>query len=649
MNLPRLFCRISLVWLVFALLPAIASNPSLRFSAQTPQVSLDGRLTHYADASGDLAFAAVSQPDFVQQHFKPLRGTRSLGYDTQAHWFRGQLDPELNAPQRVVLSIGTPELENVDVWVQQPNGRYQHYALGYYRPYQDRPIRTRLFALATDIFPGMQLYFRVRTTNAINVHATLWQVNAYTANETRSNFYRGGYFGILLIVVAFYLILGARLRDSVMLSYAGYVASQLLFHLGTNGYLPVLLEEDTQWFTDALPRIGWLGGSVCIVLMWDGLLGLKLRHPRAHRLFLSIALFNLAFVPFALMPWLVGAELLYAVKLANALNAVVFLVSMSLLWLQWRSSRRSELMVYFVAFIIPMLGTAINSGTNLGWLPWNIVTANFYQLTTLVHVLVMSYGLALRLQQLQRDKAEAMQQAAMATSRAEEQRRFVAMLSHEFGNPLAAIDRSVQMLQIKLPDLAPAETQRLAQIRKNADTLAGFVDHFLMTEALDHGALPINRAPCVIRDTLENAVRAQGVEGLARLRILACAEGRFSFDSTLIDAALGNLLANALRYSPPDSTVELRAQRDFDGLRIAVRDHGPGLPPEDIEKLGTPYFRATTSLGKKGSGLGYHFTRRIVAAHGGTLRAYSPAEGGLVVEMVLPAPHPNPSPDGRGV
>ena len=527
-------------------MPGMASAPA-RLSADMARLSLEGRLAHFADASNALPFEAVSRPDFVRGHFAQLPGLRSLGYDTDAHWFHVVLQPATDAPSRWVLAIGTPELEEVDVWVEQRGGGYAHHALGYHRPYENRPLRTRLFALPVQVFDGMHVYFRVRTTNAINVHADLWQVEAFTASETRSNFYRGMYFGVLLIAVALYLILGARLRDVVMAAYAGYVASQILFNLGTNGYLPVLLGAHAQWFTDALPRIGWLGGAASIVLMWDRLLDLKRNHPRVHRLFLATLVLNLGLLPFALLPFLVGEWLLWVVKLANALNSLNFFISMGLLLHLWRRQRRGELLVYFVAFVIPALGTTVNSAANLGMLAQNVVTENFYQIAPLVHVLVMSYGLALRLRQLQHDKRAAEQEADIATRRSQEQRRFVAMLSHEFGNPLAAIDRAAQMIQIKAPELAPAEAQRLAQIRGNAATLSGFVEHFLMTEALDHGALALSRRPCAVREVLEGAMRAQGEAAQPRLRLLACADGGFDLDPTLLGAALGNLLTNALR------------------------------------------------------------------------------------------------------
>lgn len=613
-----------------------ASAPE-QLRADVPRLFLEGRLEHFADAGNALPFAAVSQPDFVQTHFRRLPDARSLGYDTKAHWFHVTLKPAADAPPRWVLAIGTPELEEVDVWVEQREGGFKHYPMGYHRPYENRPLRTRLFALPLEVFDDMRVFLRVRTTNAINVHAELWQVEAFTASETRSNFYRGMYFGILLIAAALYIILGVRLRDVVMSAYAGYVASQILFNLGTNGYLPVLLGAHSEWFTDALPRIGWLGGAASIVLMWDRLLNLKQHWPRVHRLFLATLVLNLGLLPFALLPSLVGEWLLWVVKLANALNSLNFFISMGLLLHSWRHNRRGELLVYFVAFVIPALGTTVNNAINMGLLAQNAVTANFYQIAPLVHVLVMSYGLALRLRQLQYDKAAAEQEAAIATRRTEEQRRFVAMLSHEFGNPLAAIDRAAQMIQLKAPELAAPEAQRLAQIRGNAATLSGFVEHFLMTEALEHGALAVSPVPCDVRALLEGAIAQQGEAAAARLHVRQCPAGVFELDSTLAGVAVGNLLANALRYSPPESRVEVNVVRDEAGLRICVADHGPGMDEEELGRLGTPYFRGAAALGKKGSGLGYHFTRRIVEAHGGRLSARSGEGKGLEVEIFLPA------------
>jgi len=288
-------------------------------------VSLEGRLEHFADTDA-LPFEAVRE-----QRFTLLPEFRSLGYDTAAHWFRFELkNPPSTTPARWVLTIGIPELEEVDVWVEKPGGGFSPYALGYHRPYGDRPYQTRLFAVPVDAADHTSVYFRVKTHNAINVTAELWRPNAFVANETQTNFHGGLYFGILLIAVLLYSILGAWLRDVVMAAYAGYIGSQMLFNLGVTGYLPVLFALDAPWVVDVFPRIGWLGGAIAIVLMWGRLLGLKQAYPRVHRLYQFTILLNLALLPFALMPFLVTSALLVVVKLANYLNSLNFLISMVL-------------------------------------------------------------------------------------------------------------------------------------------------------------------------------------------------------------------------------------------------------------------------------------------------------------------------------
>ncbi|MDD5333954.1 MAG: sensor histidine kinase [Rhodoferax sp.] len=612
---------------VVALLMALPLGATpLTLTADMPRASLEGRLEHFADASDTLAFEAVRQRDFTL-----LPAFRSQNYDAAAHWYRFELSRAAGAPARWILAIGSPTLDEVDVWVEQPEGAFLRYALGDHRPYEARPLQTRLFAVPVEVPARTRIYMRVQTTSTINVNAEVWQPEAFIANETRGNLYRGLYFGILLIVAMFYSILAAWLRDAIMGAYAGYVASLVLLHLGHNGYLPVVFASDSTWLNDALMRVGFLGGTAFVALMWDRLLELRRNFSRIHRLYMLIGLVNVAALPLV-------ATASYRV-IAPSINLIAMsigIINPILLGIFWWRSRRAELMVYFIAFVIPMVGGLTLIAMEMGWVPQNALTSNLYQITSLVHVLVMSFGLALRLRQMQHDKAAAEQGVLVAAQRTEEQRRFVAMLSHEFRNPLAAIDRSAQMIEIKTPDLAISEAKRLTQIRGNVATLSGLVDNFLLTEALDHQAMALSREPCAIRPLLEGVLQMQREEVGERIQLTVVPpDALFHLDPTLIGMAVGNLVANALRYSPPDSPVEIAATVDATGLRIRVVDRGPGMREEELAMLGQPYYRAGSSLGKKGSGLGYYFTRRIVEAHGGSLRASSRSGEGMEVEIRL--------------
>ncbi|MDP1984044.1 MAG: sensor histidine kinase [Sulfuritalea sp.] len=611
-----------------ALLPAIhAEAVPLMLTADMRHASLEGQLEHYVDASGDLGFEAVQQGGFAL-----LPTFRGQGYSTAAHWYRFELNRAASAPASWILSIGRPTLDEVDVWVEQPGGGFRSYALGDHRPYEARPLQTRLFAVPIDVAGPTSVYMRVHTTSSVTVNAEVWQPHAFIADETLGNLYRGTYFGALLIVTMFYLMLGAWLRDAIMAAYAGYVASLVLMHLGLNGYLSALIASDISWLSDALARVGYLAGTALFLLMWDRLLELRRDFPRVHRLYQIIVWFNIAVLPVA-----VTSTYGVIAPLVNLVTVLMGIANPILLGILWWRNRRAELMVYFVAFIIPLAGGLIHIAMEMTWAPQNALTSNIYQVASLIHVLVMSFGLALRLRQMQRDKLGAEQDLAVTTQRAQEQRRFVAMLSHEFRNPLAAIDRSVQMIRIKTPELAQSEAQRLDQIRANAATLAGFVDNFLMTEALDYGALAMTREHCAVRPLLEAAVLVQGEHAGERIRLAVTPDNAsFDLDPTLIGVAVGNLLGNALRYSPPGSPVEVAAILDGAGLRIRVTDQGPGMSEDELANLGMPYYRASSSLGKKGSGLGYHFTRRIVQAHGGELTARSLSGRGLVVEIFVP-------------
>ncbi|MDD5332744.1 MAG: sensor histidine kinase [Rhodoferax sp.] len=618
-----------LLTLVVALLMASTPHAApLALTADMRHASLEGRLEHFADASNTLAFEAVRQREFTL-----LPTFRGQGYDAQAHWYRLRLDHAAGAPTRWILAIGRPTLDELDVWVEQPGGGFRAYALGDHRPYEARPLQTRLFTVPVDVGGPIGIYMRVRTTSSVTVNAEVWQPEAFVADETRSNLYHGMYFGTLLIVVVFYLMLGAWLRDAAMGAYTGYVASLVVMHLGLNGYLPVLFVSDGGWLNDALSRIGFLAGTAFFVLMWARLLELQRGFPRINRLYQLFGWVNVAVLPFAFLE-------AYR-TIAPSINLVSVLAGVAnpiLLGILWRRDRRAELLVYFIAFIIPMVGGLTHIAMEMAWLPQNGVTSNIYQAASLVHVLVMSFGLALRLRQMQHDKAAAEQGVLVAAQRTQEQRRFVAMLSHEFRNPLAAIDRSAQMIAIKTPDIATPEAKRLAQIRGNVATLSGLVDNFLLTEALDHQAMALTRESCAIHSLLDGAVSMQReTVGERLVLIVVPPDARFNLDPTLTGMAVGNLVTNALRYSPSDSTVEIAATVDSTGLCIRVADRGSGMREEELALLGQPYYRAGSSLGKKGSGLGYYFTRRIVEAHGGSLHASSRPGGGMEVTLRLPA------------
>jgi two-component system sensor histidine kinase KdpD len=99
---------------------------------------------------------------------------------------------------------------------------------------------------------------------------------------------------------------------------------------------------------------------------------------------------------------------------------------------------------------------------------------------------------------------------------------------------------------------------------------------------------------------------------------------------------LVNLLDNAVRYSPPDSSIEVRARVDGSELQIQVADRGTGIAPADLERVFDKFYRVQRPGSVSGSGLGLSICKGIVEAHGGRIWAQNREGGGTLVTLALP-------------
>jgi signal transduction histidine kinase len=115
-------------------------------------------------------------------------------------------------------------------------------------------------------------------------------------------------------------------------------------------------------------------------------------------------------------------------------------------------------------------------------------------------------------------------------------------------------------------------------------------------------------------------------------------------DKALISRAIDNLLDNARKYDESGKPMRIEISEEGGEVRIAVVDHGIGIPPDELERVFDPFFRGANARGRSGGfGLGLALARRIAQAHGGTVRAMNMPEGGARFELCLPREPPPPA------
>lgn len=214
------------------------------------------------------------------------------------------------------------------------------------------------------------------------------------------------------------------------------------------------------------------------------------------------------------------------------------------------------------------------------------------------------------------------------------ERRFTSDAAHELRTPLAALRMRVQLIEreLQLPG------HHLQQLRADLDRCTGLIESLLALARLEPQAEPLPResvALAALIDTLDAApARAKGM----RLeRALAVAEVQAT--PALLASALRNLVDNAVRYGSAGGRVRIEsAPLPGGGVRLAVRDDGPGVPPAERARLGERFFRVL-GTGQPGNGLGLSIVARIAALHGAALRFEAGLEGrGLGVVLDFPAP-----------
>ena len=107
-------------------------------------------------------------------------------------------------------------------------------------------------------------------------------------------------------------------------------------------------------------------------------------------------------------------------------------------------------------------------------------------------------------------------------------------------------------------------------------------------------------------------------------------------DRSRIQQALANVIVNAIRYAPMGTPILVAAHRSGDAMRIEVRDHGPGIPAQDRQRIFDKFFRGQTADGTPGSGLGLAIAKSLVTLHGGTLVYEENPGGGAAFVTSLP-------------
>jgi two-component system OmpR family sensor kinase len=209
-------------------------------------------------------------------------------------------------------------------------------------------------------------------------------------------------------------------------------------------------------------------------------------------------------------------------------------------------------------------------------------------------------------------------------------------ISHELRSPLARM-----RVALGLARQPPADMVRqLDRLEREIERLDSMISQVLKLARLHGAESQIEKESFELDEVIEEVVRDANFEGAVKkctVNVQGSAKAAVLGNRELLRSAIENVLRNAVRYSPSKTPVDLSVARAKSGLEIAIADHGPGVPPADLERIFEPFYRVAESRDRDsgGEGIGLAITAQVMKAHGGFARARN-TPSGFEVRLSLP-------------
>jgi two-component system phosphate regulon sensor histidine kinase PhoR len=220
---------------------------------------------------------------------------------------------------------------------------------------------------------------------------------------------------------------------------------------------------------------------------------------------------------------------------------------------------------------------------------------------------------------------------------------FINNMTHEFKTPITSISLATQLLQEELkPGKNDSILRYLGIIKEENTRLGQQVERVLQTAQMEREEITLKRRSVDMAALIQHVAEINGplldwVNGSIKLT-LSDLPNQMEIDEVHISNVLNNLVDNAVKYSPANPKVEISAHQQEQGVLIAVKDQGIGMPKEALSNIFDAFYRVPTGNvhNVKGFGLGLSYVKKIVEAHGGKVHVKSKLGDGSTFEIYLP-------------
>jgi PAS domain S-box-containing protein len=402
-------CRMCLLLLMSG--SQYASAQSLAFAVGTnDSYTLSGAFFFLEDTSATLKLEDILEPR-VQARFKPVAqgaASSNFGATDSAIWLRLKLETSTDTPRRWLLEVANPPLDRLDLYVPNSSGAFDHQAGGDSLPYSQRPVPHRNHVKPIELEAAAQtiIYLRVMSKGNVSASTTLWQPAALWREDQKSYSIFSLYFGLLIGLVLYNLLLFFSVRDYAYLIYVAFAAFVGLSQVANSGIAAQFLWPNSVWWNNVSINVAFGASGVFGTWFARSFLASRSKLPSLDWLLrLVMFMWLMTIIAVLSMPYKVGVLMVTTLALV-AVATIVLAGAISI-------ARDHPGAKYFgLAWGILLTGIVVLAMRNYGFLPTNVFTANALLIGSALEMVLLSFALADRINITRREKELAQAQVA---------------------------------------------------------------------------------------------------------------------------------------------------------------------------------------------------------------------------------------------
>lgn len=586
---------------------------------------------HTIDSVQELPFNAVD------------RANPSFGFTDDAVWLRFSVHADYAQHKEWVLEIAHPLLDRVELYSPTEDGAWNIALAGDKVAPSERDLNLRSIAFSLPITATntQTHYIRISSGSSIVTPVTITEKGRYLGNTADAATGLGLFYGSLLIMALFNLVLFVAMRDSIYLLYSAAVISTALFQASLSGHAQHFLWPQHPEWSNPLSLLSLVFIMLASLGFSIRFLDTKTNVPTIHWGILAVMAAGVGLIP---IYYFAGYST--AISLGAMLSVMAGVVGLIAgIWCLRKNVYSAKF--YVLARTGFCIGSILTAGRQLGAFPDTFITEHGMRIGSLLESVLLAFALSDRYNLLRAEKEAAQKQTADELLRLDKLKdEILANTSHELRTPLQGIiGVSESMLDGAAGELSKPARQNLSMMVSSGKRLSRLVDDILDFSRLKTHELRIEIKPVdlrvavdVVLTMLKPLLQSKSVKLVNEVSedlpaVLA--------DETRLQQILTNLVGNAIKFTDKGE-VQLNAEVLADGMvRVDIIDSGIGMEHEAQLRIFESFQQAEGSNTRQrgGTGLGLSVSKKLVELQGGVISVSSQLGRGSTFSFTLPTTH----------